>query len=466
MAIKTTGATAVDWSHDGTDWRPRVLIEAADTAAQRTALNMGGRLANAVTNGDFANGTTGWSGFWGTVSASGGVITLTSTNNTNNFPGVQQILSDISVGGHVWWVRASVKVTNNGGTNNPMNIYYSFKSTGLPDSSVAAVTNPAVGTEYTVSKTLTTSGTGQSPLNLLVRVQWIANVNGATFEVRNVMAVNLTETFGAGNEPSAAVMDSIVARHPNLITTPVSAAIPDAADVAAAGLAARMALRPSRARLERMNRLIRSLMSAGVWGKLDALYLLAAHSQQAAQLNWIGAAQDLTAVNAPLFSIDRGFTGNGTSAYLDTNTPGGSLELYTGNNASMGVYVRTPGTGVDISLGQPAYLNSDSSGNMMVKANVDGGAELSIPNGGTTGLFAWTRNASAVSGYRAGALRSEVASGPNTLSGSNLLILRDAVSSYSTRQLSAAFAGSNLTASDMAALNAAIVAYLASIGAA
>ncbi|MEW6257105.1 MAG: hypothetical protein AB1592_14220 [Pseudomonadota bacterium] len=55
----------------------------------------------------------------------------------------------------------------------------------------------------------------------------------------------------------------------------------------ATALIARMTAAPSTARATAIGALVRSLASAGLWQKLDALYLLAAHDAQAARLNWV-----------------------------------------------------------------------------------------------------------------------------------------------------------------------------------
>lgn len=110
----------------------------------------------------------------------------------------------------------------------------------------------------------------------------------------------------------------------------------------ALALFARMAIQPGAARKGQINALIAGLKQAGVWSRLDAFYMLAAHDAQAARLNWVADAYNLTAVNNPAFEVDRGYTGNGFNAYLDTGfnpvTAGGKFAL---NDAHMGVWCLT-----------------------------------------------------------------------------------------------------------------------------
>ncbi len=86
----------------------------------------------------------------------------------------------------------------------------------------------------------------------------------------------------------------------------------------AAALLSRMTVTPSTARKQLIDALIATLVGAGIWAKLDALYLLAAHDAQAARLNWIADRYNLTAVNSPTFTTDRGYAGTGAAMYLDT----------------------------------------------------------------------------------------------------------------------------------------------------
>lgn len=65
-------------------------------------------------------------------------------------------------------------------------------------------------------------------------------------------------------------------------------------------------------------KLINSLVSSGVWGKLDALYIFAAPNTSTALTNLISASHKATNHGAA-FTVDRGFKGDGASAWIDTN---------------------------------------------------------------------------------------------------------------------------------------------------
>lgn len=55
-----------------------------------------------------------------------------------------------------------------------------------------------------------------------------------------------------------------------------------------------------------------------ILGKLDALYRKDGPTEQASKLNLLGDAYNLTGVASPTWTTKVGFTGNGTSNYLDT----------------------------------------------------------------------------------------------------------------------------------------------------
>ena len=97
----------------------------------------------------------------------------------------------------------------------------------------------------------------------------------------------------------------------------------------ARALFARLATQPAPARAAAYDAVIRALLAAGVWSKLDALYLLAAADAATALTNLKQSSYGLTAVNSPAFTADRGYTGNGTTQYLNPgftpSTAGGKL---------------------------------------------------------------------------------------------------------------------------------------------
>jgi hypothetical protein len=83
------------------------------------------------------------------------------------------------------------------------------------------------------------------------------------------------------------------------------------------------------------NQLVLALKTGGIWNKLDTFAVFATNGNiDFALIDW-KRLTDYTAVDSPTFTTNQGFTGNGTSSYIDTNfNPSTSGVNYTLNNAS------------------------------------------------------------------------------------------------------------------------------------
>ena len=168
----------------------------------------------------------------------------------------------------------------------------------------------------------------------------------------------------------------------------------------AADLVARMSSAPNDTRKGVIDTCIGSLKTAGVWAKLDALYLFAAHDNQAALLNWKGATYDATAVNSPTFTTNRGFTGVSTG-YVDSNfnPTTASSPKFVQNSATLGIWSRTSGAIGGLSVGsstaQITPLYTDTVNNYFAcKVNNVSGPEIVTGSDGSA-LFTATRRGSA-----------------------------------------------------------------------
>ena len=98
---------------------------------------------------------------------------------------------------------------------------------------------------------------------------------------------------------------------------------------------------------ELQNTLVTSLKSAGVWDKLDLFYVFASDcDSDFATLNWKAPSTfQISKVSSPTFTTDVGFSGNGTSYYLDTDyTPSDDGNNYTQDAASFGFFISSLGS--------------------------------------------------------------------------------------------------------------------------
>lgn len=78
---------------------------------------------------------------------------------------------------------------------------------------------------------------------------------------------------------------------------------------------------PSAPQQIKQNNLVLALKAAGIWNKLDVLYIFANDAgSNFATLNWKNPNNyQVTLVNTPIFTANQGFKGNGTSSFIDTN---------------------------------------------------------------------------------------------------------------------------------------------------
>lgn len=99
---------------------------------------------------------------------------------------------------------------------------------------------------------------------------------------------------------------------------------------------------PSASQQTLQNQLVVDLKTAGVWSKLDTFAVFATDgNSDFALIDWIRLSQ-YTAINSPTFTSNQGFTGNGTSSYVNTNfNPSTSGINYTLNDASISIWNNT-----------------------------------------------------------------------------------------------------------------------------
>lgn len=252
----------------------------------------------------------------------------------------------------------------------------------------------------------------------------------------------------------------------------VGAAIGPSYSPQAKALFARFTNQPTQARGALIDNLIISLVSAGVWAKYDAFYILAAADSQAAQLNWVTNTYNLTSVNAPTFAVDKGFTPNGTSSYLDTgfNPVTATSPKFTQNDAYMAA--------VHLTVLNNAGAVSNDVGNTTSKiiAAVDTTPSVSANRAlinGVGGIYnadkAFSRDgASSWRYYNDGGLigGDPQANASAALTSFNFSIGRTAAASFGLNQCAVFRFGSHLATADVVNEYRAIATYLNAVGAA
>lgn len=249
----------------------------------------------------------------------------------------------------------------------------------------------------------------------------------------------------------------------------------------AEALAARFTTPPTNARKLLIDTLVGSLKAAGIWSKLDALYILAAADTQAARRNWIADAFNLTAFNSPTFTADRGYAGNASSSYLDTNfNPATAVgPHFTQNSAHVSAWDRTASAAGDRSIiggrqGTTNYIeiNPRFTGDVLVGRINNSAVAAFYANANAQGHLLVNRSAStATQAYRNGsslAARTDSSVAPPDVSITLLArnVAPGSPDAYGADQIAVGSLGSSLTAGEALAFHDALNTYLQAVGAA
>ena len=245
----------------------------------------------------------------------------------------------------------------------------------------------------------------------------------------------------------------------------------------ATALFARRTSAPSSARANLDNKLIYDLIDNSLWIKFDCFWMFAAEDTQAANLNWIKNAHDCTLVNAPVFTVDRGYTGAATK-YLNTNyNPSTQGVNYILNSASCGVYSRTDAGITAVDMGcfngtqRSCFLDIRETGAGLFYGLINTNG---VTNYGAVAdslaLFEADRSgANLTTGIKRGMSVNTVADVSSSIVSLNVFILArnssGVADTFSTRQLSFAYIGGSMTVPQHLTLYNLIQAYLTVLGA-
>jgi hypothetical protein len=228
---------------------------------------------------------------------------------------------------------------------------------------------------------------------------------------------------------------------------------------------------PSAAQQTLQNTLVEDLKTAGVWSKLDAFYLFATDGDSDyATLNFVAPSSfQATKTNSPTFTADEGFTGDGVSAYLDTNLNASTdTTNYTQDDASFGVYAwnNIGGTG--------EYPMSADGVSTRLRWAQDTGANRinhsgtpsprGIISSGSTGLIGMNRTSStAWEGLdESGSINTGYGGTSAALQNSNFVVLRY-TSTYSTNKIGVAWIGGSFTSAEWSDYVDAVDTYIAAL---
>ena len=249
----------------------------------------------------------------------------------------------------------------------------------------------------------------------------------------------------------------------------------------ATALFARMTTQPTTERKEIINTFIVSLKTAGVWSKLDAMYVLAAADQQAALLNWIADTNNATTVNSPTFTVDEGIQGNGTSSYVDTHyepysdsvhfsRTSGHYSVYSRSNISDGNYVDF-GLSRYVTVYSHSYIVMKGSATSAVACLVMGSATTAHNITSSLGLYVVNVIGGNLQFYQNSTQKLNTAHTPLFMPTGNMYlgcrnyyVSSPTPSGYSSRQFAFVSIGGGLTSTEQANLYNAVEAYMDALG--
>jgi len=203
------------------------------------------------------------------------------------------------------------------------------------------------------------------------------------------------------------------------------------------------------------NSFVVSGKSHGWWDKFDVLYVFCQETNSGGEalLNWKNPTGDDNCTNnSATFTALEGFTGNGSSAYLDTNfNPSTEGVNYTLNDASIYVYVRNDVTATAAAVGCQAsgyYAGvwPRNSSNIYACQLNDTGASTA-GNTATPGLYGADRTASdnIVLSMNGTAMTTSSISSATIPNANFYIMTRPGSSAYATYQISIVAIGGSLT---------------------
>lgn len=234
---------------------------------------------------------------------------------------------------------------------------------------------------------------------------------------------------------------------------------------------AAMTVKPDDTRKAIIDAFIGSIKADGVLTKLDVLYLWAAHTQQAGNLNVKNPGVFTSAPSgSPVWTADRGYTGQGSSVLTTGYTPSTAGLNWAQNAAHIGGYVLTD-------VAEDAAIVGSASGaaptGFLIPRSVGGNAvirlndntNLVVANASSIGHFVGSRHGAASRNiYKNGvAIATDTTASTGVFAG-ELRFLRHP-SLTTTRQIAVGHAGGDLTTANVLALYTALNTYLTAIGA-
>ena len=340
---------------------------------------------------------------------------------------------------------------------------------------------PAITGTTTVGQTLTTSnGTWTGTPTITYAYQWLrngANISGATAstyllvsaDATTNVSVTVTATNGVGNASATAAAVGPITSGPS--EDPATTAWVNAV-IAAGGTV-------STAQRGYVDTLIKAYKTAGVWTLLDHEWLFAAENKTQAKIDIVGLLQWSEPMAPMTFTAGRGLKEGGFGGHLDLGVMPSNGVTFQQNSASFGVYVLTNRTtpndaaamgAADGGSGSYCFLRALNTGgaehdlnssNFNSPANPTAMGNYIISRTSSTALTPYKNNAAmgATETTMTALARPAVfwaAFTFNTVGGASSNVVGD--------EMASVFIGGGMNSTQALAKNAALNAYMTSVG--
>ncbi len=178
---------------------------------QNTSRMEYGRLIrNLITNGNFVNGVTGWQISGATGTATNNIATLVGTGSYSYHQSAQNTIFPVIVG-HKIYARAKMRITSGSSTDFRLYISSSGYTANAQVSTFA--TNPVLNTWYTGSFVAVVPSNFLDMIRFVLRASFTdaASADAAQTQAQQMIVVDLTAIYGAGNEPTKEQCDLMFA---------------------------------------------------------------------------------------------------------------------------------------------------------------------------------------------------------------------------------------------------------------
>lgn len=232
------------------------------------------------------------------------------------------------------------------------------------------------------------------------------------------------------------------------------------------------ATKPSDVIASAQNTMVKTLIDASIWAKLDLFYLFAQTTDGAGESlkNWVNpGTYDCTLINTPTFVSLEGWTGSGAAnGCLDTHyNPTAHATNYAQNSASMGIYIRTNVDEARNDFGNfqspGSYLRARTTNTAQLRLN--SGSTSSVANTDSKGMFVVVRSDAANQILYKNKVANSNAAASNGIPNCNIFVCSanngaGVPSNTNTKQVSCFFMGGALSPAEVTIITDAIEVYM------